>query len=69
MRAASHFITEDLEGGPIIEQDRTRVLHRDQVADSAQKGRDLQRIIPSRLYLGTGTIVSFVYGNKTVVFN
>ena len=46
--ATSHYVTEDLDDGPIIEQDVTRVSHRDQVEDLVKKGRDLERMVLSR---------------------
>ena len=50
--AKSHYVTNDLDEGPIIEQDVLRVSHRDQVADLTQKGRDLERAVPSRAVRG-----------------
>lgn len=46
--ATSHYVTEDLDEGPIIEQDVVRVSHRDQVNDLVQKGRDLERVVLSK---------------------
>src|SRR5258708_5783728 len=46
--ATSHYVTDDLDEGPIIEQDVMRVSHRDQVTDLVQKGRDLERMVLSR---------------------
>src|SRR5205814_5710302 len=46
--ATSHYVTEELDEGPIIEQDVTRVSHRDQVADLVRKGQDLERVVLSR---------------------
>jgi formyltetrahydrofolate hydrolase len=54
----NHYVTEDLDEGPIIDQHVTRISHRDQVADLVQKGRDLERIVLSELYAGTWIIVS-----------
>lgn len=67
--ATSHFVTEVLDDGPIIEQDVVRVTHRDTVADMQRKGRDLERLVLARavrLWLER-RILS--YGNKTVVFD
>ena len=67
--ATSHFVTEELDDGPIIHQDVVRISHRDQVEDLVQKGRDLEKIVLSRsvkLHLENKVIV---YGNKTVVFD
>ena len=67
--ATAHYVTEQLDQGPIIEQDVTRVSHRDYVADMVRKGRDLERIVLSRavrVHLEDRVLVS---GNKTVVFD
>ncbi len=67
--ATSHYVTEDLDEGPIIDQDVTRVSHRDQVADLVQKGRDLERIVLSRAVRWHLNHRILFYGNKTVVFD
>ncbi|HWB97767.1 MAG TPA: formyltransferase family protein, partial [Bryobacteraceae bacterium] len=67
--ATSHFVTEVLDDGPIIEQDVVRVSHRDQLADLIQKGRDLERIVLSRAvrwYLESRILH---YEGKTVIFD
>ncbi len=46
--ATAHFATAELDAGPIIEQDVTRITHRDSVQDMIRKGRDLERIVFSR---------------------
>jgi formyltetrahydrofolate deformylase len=66
--ATAHYVTEDLDEGPIIEQDVTRVSHHDSVEDMVRKGRDLERVVLARavrLHLGNRVLV---YGNRTVVF-
>jgi formyltetrahydrofolate deformylase len=66
--ATAHYVTEDLDQGPIIEQDVARVSHRDTVEDLVRKGRDLERVVLARavsLHLRHRILV---YGNKTVVF-
>jgi formyltetrahydrofolate deformylase len=66
--ATAHYITADLDEGPIIEQDVERVSHRDEVADLIRKGKDLERVVLSRavrLHLQNRVLV---YGNRTVVF-
>jgi formyltetrahydrofolate deformylase len=66
--ATAHYVTEDLDEGPIIEQDVGRVSHRDQVEDLIRKGKDLERIVLARavrLHLQNRVLV---YGNRTVVF-
>ncbi len=66
--ATSHYVTEELDEGPIIEQDITRVSHTHTIKDFILKGRDLEKIVLSRaLKLHTQRKV-MVYNNKTVVF-
>ncbi len=67
--ATSHYVTEDLDEGPIIDQDVTRVSHRDLVADLVQKGRDLERMVLSRAVRWHLNHRILFYGNKTVVFD
>ncbi len=67
--ATSHYVTEDLDQGPIIEQDVARVTHRETVEDMAAKGRDLERQVLGRavrLHLLNRILP---YGRKTVVFD
>lgn len=66
--ATAHYVTQDLDEGPIIEQDVVRVSHRDDVKDLIRKGKDLERMVLSRavrLHLQNRVLV---YGNRTVVF-
>ena len=66
--ATSHYVTEDLDEGPIIEQDITRVTHTNTIKDFILKGKDLEKIVLSRaIKLHTKHKV-MVYKNKTVVF-
>jgi formyltetrahydrofolate deformylase len=67
--ATSHYVTQDLDEGPIIEQEVTRVSHRDQVTDLIQKGRDLERIVLSRAVRWHLNHRILFYGNKTVVLD
>ncbi|HHP7232432.1 MAG TPA: formyltetrahydrofolate deformylase [Xenococcaceae cyanobacterium] len=67
--ATAHYVTEDLDEGPIIEQDIVHVSHRDTVADFIRKGKDLERLVLARavrLHLQNRVLV---YGNRTVVFS
>lgn len=67
--ATAHYVTEDLDEGPIIEQDVARVSHRHEPRDLAEKGRDLEKIVLStavRRHLQNRVLV---YRNKTVVFD
>jgi formyltetrahydrofolate deformylase len=67
--ATSHYVTEGLDDGPIIEQDVTRISHRDQVEDLIVKGRDLERMVLSRAVTWHLEHRILCYGNKTVVFD
>ena len=67
--ATAHYVTEDLDAGPIIEQDVVRISHRDSVKDLIRKGKDLEKIVLARainLHLRNRILV---YDNKTVVFD
>ena len=64
----AHYVTADLDEGPIIDQDVVRVSHRDSVADLVRKGRDLEQIVLARALRGHLEHRVLVYGNKTVVF-
>lgn len=66
--ATAHYVTQDLDEGPIIEQDVVRVSHRDGTKDLIRKGKDLEKIVLARavrLHLQNRVLV---YGNRTVVF-
>lgn len=67
--ATSHYVTEVLDDGPIIEQDVLRVSHRDQLKDLIQKGRDLERIVLSRAVRWHLDHRILSYANKTVIFD
>ncbi|MBW4682022.1 MAG: formyltetrahydrofolate deformylase [Microcoleus vaginatus WJT46-NPBG5] len=66
--ATAHYVTDELDAGPIIEQDVVRVSHRDTTSDLIRKGKDLERVVLARavrLHLRNRVLV---YGNRTVVF-
>jgi formyltetrahydrofolate deformylase len=66
--ATAHYVTPELDHGPIIEQDVARVSHRDEVEDLVRKGRDLERQVLSRAvhaHLERRVLIS---GNRTIVF-
>jgi formyltetrahydrofolate deformylase len=66
--ATAHYVTADLDEGPIIEQEVVHVSHRDSVTDFIRKGKDLERLVLARavrLHLQNRVLV---YGNRTVVF-
>lgn len=64
----SHYVTEELDAGPIIEQDTIRVTHSHTIPDLISKGRDLEKIVLSRAIKLHAQHKCFVYGNKTVIF-
>jgi formyltetrahydrofolate deformylase len=66
--ATSHYVTEELDEGPIIEQDITRVSHINSVEDFIMKGRDLERTVLARAIKLHAERKVMVYSNKTVVF-
>ena len=66
--ATSHYVTSDLDAGPIIEQDITRISHKDPVASLIRKGRDLEKIVLSRAVEKHIERKILVYQNTTVVF-
>jgi formyltetrahydrofolate deformylase len=67
--ASSHYVTEALDDGPIIEQDVTRISHRYDLDDLKEKGRDVERMVLSRAVRWHLEHRILVYGNKTVVFD
>jgi formyltetrahydrofolate deformylase len=66
--ATSHYVTEDLDEGPIIEQDIVRISHRDSVKDLIRRGRDLERIVLAKAVNYHAEHRILVNGKKTVVF-
>lgn len=67
--ATSHYVTTDLDAGPIIEQDITRISHKDTVETLIHKGEDLEKIVLSRAVEKHIQRKIHTYKNKTVVFN
>jgi formyltetrahydrofolate deformylase len=67
--ATSHYVTEVLDDGPIIEQAVVRISHRDSVQDLVQKGRDLEKVVLSRAVGWHLENRVLLYGKKTVVFD
>ncbi|MDD4955612.1 MAG: formyltetrahydrofolate deformylase [Candidatus Omnitrophica bacterium] len=67
--ATSHYVTEELDAGPIIEQDTVRINHRDTISDLKIKGQDLEKIVLSRAVRWHLEKKILVYNNKTVVFD
>jgi formyltetrahydrofolate deformylase len=66
--ATAHYVTEDLDAGPIIEQDTGRVSHRDEVGDLIRIGRDLERLVLARAVRAHLEDRVLVDGERTVVF-
>jgi formyltetrahydrofolate deformylase len=67
--ATSHYVTEILDDGPIIEQDVIRISHRDALEDLIQKGRDLEKVVLSRAVRWHVESRILLYANKTVIFD
>ena len=67
--ATSHYVTTELDAGPIIEQDIVRITHKDTVQDLINKGKDLEKIVLSRAVQKHIERKVLVYKNKTVIFN
>ncbi|MFE6887731.1 formyltetrahydrofolate deformylase [Streptomyces sp. NPDC057694] len=66
--ATAHYVTEDLDEGPIIEQDVVRVTHADTAADLARRGADVERAVLSRAVLWHAEDRVVRHGNHTIVF-
>ncbi len=66
--ATSHYVTTELDEGPIIEQDITRVTHSHSIEDFIMKGKDLERMVLARAIKLHSERKTMVYNNKTVVF-
>lgn len=67
--ATAHYVTEELDGGPIIEQDVQRVSHRDEVSELKRIGRTIERVVLARAVKWHIEDRILVHENKTVVFN
>ncbi|RRQ49135.1 formyltetrahydrofolate deformylase [Maribacter algicola] len=67
--ATSHYVTEELDAGPIIEQDVAPVSHMHTIPDFINKGRDLEKIVLSRAVKLHVLRKTMVYNNKTVIFS
>ena len=66
--ATSHYVTEELDAGPIIEQDVIRVSHKDTIEDFIKKGQDLEKLVLARAVKWHLEHRILVYNNKTVLF-
>lgn len=67
--ATSHYVTPELDAGPIIEQDVVRIDHKDNIRNLIRKGRDLEKIVLSRAVYAHLQRKTLVYNNRTIVFN
>ena len=67
--ATSHYVTTELDAGPIVEQDVVRITHKDTVQDLVNKGKDLEKIVLSRAVQKHIERKVLAYKNKTVIFN
>lgn len=67
--ATAHYVTEELDQGPIIEQDTVRVSHRDSINDLVRKGEDLERVVLSRAVRWHLAHKILEFNNKTVIFD
>ena len=67
--ATSHYVTNELDAGPIIEQDVVRITHKDTPQDLVNKGKDLEKIVLSRAVQKHIDRKVLAYKNKTVLFN
>jgi formyltetrahydrofolate deformylase len=67
--ATSHYVTPELDAGPIIEQDVTRISHTDDINKLIRKGQDLEKIVLSRAVLLHLQRKTLVYKNRTIVFS
>jgi formyltetrahydrofolate deformylase len=67
--ATSHYVTADLDAGPIIEQDVVHVSHKDTVDDMVRKGRDLEKVVLARAIWHQLNHNLLVCENRTVVFD
>ena len=69
LELASHYVTSELDQGPIIEQDVVRVSHVNTIKDLISKGRDLEKIVLSKAIKYHIDQKVMVFNNKTVIFN
>ncbi len=67
--ATSHYVTADLDAGPILEQDVAKITHKDTVEDLIRKGKDLEKIVLSRAIWVHLQRKALVHNNKTVIFD
>jgi formyltetrahydrofolate deformylase len=66
--ATSHYVTSELDAGPIIDQDVVRITHRDSIDKLIMKGKDVEKLVLSRAILMHIQRRTLVYNNRTIVF-
>ena len=69
MGATAHYVTEDLDEGPIIGQDVVTISHRDSIAEMKRKGRDIEKIVLANAIWSHLNHKVLIYKNRTVVFD
>ena len=67
--ATSHYVTTELDAGPIIEQEVVRISHKDTIQDLVKKGRDLEKIVLSRAVEKHIQRKILTYDNRTIIFS
>lgn len=67
--ATSHYVTAELDAGPILEQDVIRVTHRDSVDDMVRKGKDVEKLVLARAITAHLRRQVLIYNNRTVIFS
>lgn len=67
--ATSHYVTEELDAGPIIEQDIAHINHKNSINDLVRKGQDLEKVVLSRAIYNHLQYKILVYNNKTIIFD
>jgi len=67
--ATGHYVTEELDAGPIIEQDVARVRHHNSIASMVQMGQDVEKLVLSKAIAYHVARKVMVMGNRTIIFN
>jgi formyltetrahydrofolate deformylase len=67
--ATGHYVTTELDAGPIIEQDVVRVTHKHSIADLIRRGQDVEKMVLARAVWLHIHHMTLVYENRTIVFN
>ena len=67
--ATSHYVTAELDAGPIISQDVVRIDHQNEISDLVRKGRDLEKIVLARAVYAHVNRKNLVYNNRTILFD